>query len=436
MGARHRRDAAGAGRERPARRGCACRSTAACAPAATCSSAALLGAEEFAFSTAPLIAAGCIMMRVCHLNTCPVGIATQDPELRRRFAGTPEQIVHVLPVRRRGAARDPGLARRCARSTRRSAAPTCCASAAAEPARPVRADRSRSRAARARPTRCAFLTSRIRPTRASTACCSRRPRARSSTASRSSFEAAIAQHRPRRRHASSRARSHAARDARGSRPARSRCGCAGSAGQSFGAFAIRGLELHLEGQTNDYVGKGLSGALLAVRPHAQAAYDTSDERDHRQHRACTAPPSARPTSPGGAGERFCVRNSGATAVVEGVGDHGCEYMTGGTVAVLGPIGRNFAAGMSGGLAYIYDPDGMASRRVNTDLVALEPVTDDSELRELVERHLRADRLDGRRARCSTAGSESLASFVHVMPNDMRRILAELDPELALQETRG
>ena len=138
---------------------------------------------------------------------------------------------------------------------------------------------------------------------------------------------------------------------------------------------------------------------------------------------------------GRAGERFCVRNSGATAVVEGVGDHGCEYMTGGTVAVLGPIGRNFAAGMSGGLAYLYDPDGMAARRVNTDLVALEPVTDGSELRELIERHLA---LTGSTVaeRLLENWGESLASFVLVMPNDMRRILAELDPELALQETRG
>jgi glutamate synthase (NADPH/NADH) large chain len=130
-----------------------------------------------------------------------------------------------------------------------------------------------------------------------------------------------------------------------------------------------------------------------------------------------------------------VRNSGATAVVEGVGDHGCEYMTGGTVVVLGPIGRNFAAGMSGGLAYIYDPEGMAARRVNTDLVALEPVANGDELRELVERH---HALTGSKLAETLleSWSESLASFVLVMPNDMRRILAELDPDLALQETHG
>jgi glutamate synthase domain-containing protein 3 len=135
---------------------------------------------------------------------------------------------------------------------------------------------------------------------------------------------------------------------------------------------------------------------------------------------------------GRAGERFCVRNSGATAVVEGVGDHGCEYMTGGAVVVLGPIGRNFAAGMSGGVAYLYDPEGMAPRRVNTDLVALEPVTDDAELRELVERHVA---LTGSPVATALLDSwkESLGSFVLVMPNDMRRILAELDPDLALQE---
>jgi glutamate synthase (NADPH/NADH) large chain len=135
---------------------------------------------------------------------------------------------------------------------------------------------------------------------------------------------------------------------------------------------------------------------------------------------------------GRAGERFCVRNSGATAVVEGVGDHGCEYMTGGAVAVLGPIGRNFAAGMSGGLAYLYDPEGIAPRRVNTDLVALEPVIDDAELRELVERHLALTGSPVARVLLDS-WKASLASFVLVMPNDMRRILAELDPDLALQE---
>ena len=208
----------------------------------------------------------------------------------------------------------------------------------------------------------------------------------------------------------------------------------GTAGQSFGAFAINGLELHLEGQTNDYAGKGLSGALLAVRPYANAAYDPS-RSVIVGNTVLYGATAGEAYFAGLAGERFCVRNSGATAVVEGVGDHGCEYMTGGEVVVLGPIGRNFAAGMSGGLAYLYDPEGIAHRRVNTDLVELEPVQDGTKLRELVERH---HALTGSTvaARLLESWADSLAAFVLVMPNDMRRILAERDPDLALQETHG
>jgi glutamate synthase (NADPH/NADH) large chain len=205
----------------------------------------------------------------------------------------------------------------------------------------------------------------------------------------------------------------------------------GTAGQSFGAFAIRGLELHLEGQTNDYAGKGLSGALLAVRPFAGAAYDPAASVIVG-NTALYGATSGEAFFAGRAGERFCVRNSGALAVVEGVGDHGCEYMTGGAVVVLGTIGRNFAAGMSGGVAYIYDPGGTTQKRVNTDLVALEPIADDTQLRELVERHHELTG-SGVAARLLASWKDELASFVLVMPNDMRRILAERDPDLALQE---
>ncbi|HEY3612794.1 MAG TPA: glutamate synthase large subunit, partial [Gaiellales bacterium] len=389
--------------------------------------AALLGAEEYAFSTAPLIAAGCIMMRVCHLNTCPVGIATQDPELRRRFTGTPEQIVtYFLYVaeelrellaslglrtldeaigrtdllRQRGgepldlssllaAATGPDGALTRGLETGRhevdarvdrmlldSAAP------AIERGEPVELVAAIANTDRAIGT---FLSGEI--------------------ARRSGRE--------------------------GLEPGTISVRLRGTAGQSFGAFAIRGLALELEGQTNDYVGKGLSGATLSVRPYGNAAYDPATSVIIG-NTALYGATSGEAFFAGRAGERFSVRNSGANAVVEGVGDHGCEYMTGGAVVVLGPIGRNFAAGMSGGVAYLWDRDGMASRRVNTDLVALEPVVDDTQLRELVERHhaltgstVAAGLLDG--------WKDALGSFVLVMPNDMRRILAERDPDLALQE---
>jgi glutamate synthase (NADPH) large chain len=208
----------------------------------------------------------------------------------------------------------------------------------------------------------------------------------------------------------------------------------GSAGQSFGAFLPRGITLRLNGDANDYLAKGLSGGRIVVRPDRAAPF-VAERNVIAGNVIAYGATAGEVLLRGLVGERFCVRNSGATAVVEGVGDHACEYMTGGTVVVLGSIGRNFAAGMSGGLAYLYDPDGMAARRVNTDLVALEPVTNGDELRELVERH---HALTGSKLAETLleSWSESLASFVLVMPNDMRRILAELDPDLALQETHG
>ncbi len=201
----------------------------------------------------------------------------------------------------------------------------------------------------------------------------------------------------------------------------------GIAGQSLGAWAIRGLVLDLEGQANDYVGKGLSGARIVVRPPASAAYDPTSSiavGNTTLYGATAGELFVR----GRAGERFAVRNSGATAVVEGVGRHGCEYMTGGLVAVLGPVGRNFAAGMSGGIAYLWDPEGENSRRVNSDMVALRAVADDARLRELVERHHELTGSDVA-ARLLADWDTSLTQFVEVMPHDLLRIAAERDPEL-------
>jgi glutamate synthase domain-containing protein 2/glutamate synthase domain-containing protein 3 len=392
--------------------------------------AALLGAEEYAFSTAPLIAAGCIMMRVCHLNTCPVGIATQDPELRRRFAGTPEQVVNYflyLAEELRELLAELGLRSldeaigRTDLLRQRGGQPLDL-SALIAPAtgregslrrgletgrHEIDADLDRSLlvgAARAIDHgEHVELTAAIHNT---------------DRAVGTFLSGEIAR------------RAGRAGLAPGTVVTRLR----GTAGQSFGAFAITGLELHLEGQTNDYVGKGLSGALIAVRPFETAAYDPPSSVIIG-NTAMYGATSGEAYFAGRAGERFCVRNSGAVAVVEGVGDHGCEYMTGGEVVVLGSIGRNFAAGMSGGLTYLYDPDGIAHRRVNTDLVALEPVSDGTRLRELVERH---HALTGSAVaeRLLDSWAESVAAFVLVMPNDMRRILAERDPDLALQETHG
>jgi glutamate synthase domain-containing protein 3 len=386
---------------------------------------ALLGAEEFGFSTAPLVAAGCIMMRVCHLNTCPVGIATQDPELRRRFTGTPEHVVQYLLfvaeevrelmaslgvrrfddlVGRTDLARqvsdgDAGIDLSALLAT--AAGPEGAAGRFAgvpgdQPAAPLdREVLALAGDALLRGERVS-VERRIRNTdRAIGALLSGELVRRLGGAELG--EAALTLR------------------------------LSGTAGQSLGAWGIRGLVLDLQGQANDYVGKGLSGARIVVRPPADAGYEPSASiavGNTTLYGATSGELFVR----GRAGERFAVRNSGATAVVEGVGRHGCEYMTGGLVAVLGPVGRNFAAGMSGGVAYLWDPDGENARRVNSDMVALRAVDDDAALRELVERH---HALTGSDVAASLLADwdTSVTQFVEVMPHDLLRVAAERDPEL-------
>jgi glutamate synthase (NADPH/NADH) large chain len=194
----------------------------------------------------------------------------------------------------------------------------------------------------------------------------------------------------------------------------------GTAGQSFGAFATRGMLLMLEGDANDYVGKGLSGGILAVRPPARARYKAS-ENVIVGNTCLYGATSGKAFFAGRAGERFAVRNSGADAVVEGVGDHGCEYMTGGTVVILGQTGRNFAAGMSGGVAYVLDDDRTLSGRVSTAMVGLEPLSqeDHDVLRSLVEQHIAHTRSAHAKR---IVGSWSKRTFVKVLPHEWRRVL--------------
>jgi glutamate synthase (NADPH/NADH) large chain len=193
----------------------------------------------------------------------------------------------------------------------------------------------------------------------------------------------------------------------------------GSAGQSFGAFLPRGITLRLEGDANDYVGKGLSGGRIVIRPDRAATF-AAQEQIIAGNVICYGATSGEVFIRGGVGERFCVRNSGVTAVVEGVGDHGCEYMTGGRVLVLGPTGRNFAAGMSGGTAYVLD---LPEQRVNRELVDLGPVADDvaEELRLLVARHQEETGSDVA-AELLTDWPRSVARLTEVMPRDYRRVL--------------
>lgn len=388
--------------------------------------AALLGAEEFGFATAPLVVMGCVMMRVCHLNTCPVGIATQDPALRKTFNGKPEFVqnffrfiaeevrelmaelgfrtfddligraecldfepakehwkakgldlapVLYVPDIAAGAARrntrtqDPGLASVMDHQLIAGAMPALEHRTPVELSLPIRnTDRTTG-------TMLGYeVTKRF--------------------------------------------------GGDGLPDDTIRVALAGSAGQSFGAFLPRGITLTLAGEANDFVGKGLSGGRLIIKPPANAAFAAEDNvivGNVALYGATGGEAFVR----GIAGERFAVRNSGAQTVVEGVGDHGCEYMTGGRVIVLGRTGRNFAAGMSGGIAWVLDPDGAFALNCNIDMVDLERLDqpDDVEaVRSLIARHVElTGSAIGRRV--IDAWPTAQRQFVVVIPRDFKRVKA-------------
>ena len=385
--------------------------------------AALLGAEEFGFATAALVVSGCVMMRVCHLNTCPVGIATQDPELRKKFTGKPEFVENYFrfvaeEVRELMAelgfrnvdemvGRVDRLEMRHALAHWKAAgvdlsevlhAPDVSESAIR---RRVRAQdhgldqsldnqiiaRAGDALERKQPIELHFPVRNVNRT----------------VGTRLGFEIT-------RRHG-----------AQGLPDDTIRLQFTGSAGQSFGAFVPAGVTLTLEGDANDFVGKGLSGARLIVYPPRLARF-AAEENIIVGNVALYGGTSGEAYIRGIAGERFAVRNSGVRAVVEGVGDHGCEYMTAGRVLVLGRTGRNFAAGMSGGVAYVMNVDGTFERRCNMGLVDIEPLGEQEDI-ELVLQMLR----DHVRYTKSSLGSDILADFspsrfVKVIPRDYKRVM--------------
>jgi glutamate synthase (NADPH/NADH) large chain len=386
--------------------------------------AALLGADEFGFATAPLVASGCIMMRKCHLNTCPVGVATQDPVLRARFAGTPEHVINyfffvaeelrqiMAALGFRSLDEMVGRTDRIAvRATHHPKAATLDFTAILLAAKPPAAEEQAPPAAPADPwlwrssvTDEALLEGA-------------RPSVKYGAPSTMQIALTNADRAFGARLAGDIARKYGAA---GLPDATIIVEASGTAGQSFGAFATRGMLLVLEGDANDYVGKGLSGGVLAIRPPARASFK-AHENVIVGNTCLYGATSGKAFFAGRAGERFAVRNSGAVAVVEGVGDHGCEYMTGGTVVVLGPTGRNFAAGMSGGVAYVLDDERLLAGRISKATVDLESLEADDEqlLRALVEEHVGHTR--------SARGKSLLASwgkrrFVKVMPHEWRRIL--------------
>ncbi len=366
---------------------------------------ALLGAQEFGFSTAPLISLGCIMMRKCHLNTCPVGIATQDPELREKFDGAPEQVINYFyliaeEVRsymaRLGVRTFDELVGRTDRLLPHPEAhrrglelgalltqvhvPTALREDAAADAQDHGLDAALDHTLieRAAPalndgtpvTLDVDITNRNRTV--------------GTLLSREVVQV----------HGDD-----------GLPDDTITLRCTGTAGQSFAAFGMHGITFDVRGIANDYLGKGLSGARIVLRPPADAGYqpeDTTVAGNVALYGATSGTLFCR----GQAGERFAVRNSGAEAVVEGVGDHGCEYMTGGCVVVLGSTGRNFAAGMSGGLAYVWDRAGTFRRRCNTEMVDLHNVAPDSEDAARIHRLVQAHH----NATGSTVAADMLASW--------------------------
>ncbi len=391
--------------------------------------AALLGAEEYGFSTAPLITLGCIMMRKCHLNTCPVGVATQDPELRKKFTGQPEHVVNYLfmvaeharqlmaklgfssidemigrvdllevndaivhwkaqgldlsPMLMPAQAPRPGVEVYCTQKQDHGldesldnrlielALPAIERGEAVSAAMPIR------NINRTVGTMLSYELAKVRD--------------ESEPLDDDTIHF----------------RFH------------------GSAGQSFGAWLARGVTLELEGDANDYVGKGLSGGKVIVYPDRKATFVAS-ENVIVGNVALYGATSGEAYFRGRAAERFAVRNSGAHAVVEGVGDHACEYMTGGRVVVLGPTGRNFAAGMSGGIAYVWDVGGGFASRCNLEMVALQKITEPHErheVRRMIQRHYDYTGSEVAR-RVLDTWDFAVQQFVRVMPEDYARVLRE------------
>jgi glutamate synthase domain-containing protein 2/glutamate synthase domain-containing protein 1/glutamate synthase domain-containing protein 3 len=388
--------------------------------------AALLGAEEFGFATTPLIAMGCIMMRKCHLNTCPVGIATQDPVLRARFAGQPEHVVNFFFF----------LAEQVREYMARLGFRTFDEMVG-------RVDRLEARLAsnhwKAKGIDLStILYSPALPTRVARHCIHKQDHGLEQALDHELMTAAkpaLDEAKPvdvsfkiRNIHRSvgTMLSGEIARryGAEGLPDETIRLRLNGSAGQSFGAFLAKGISMTLEGDANDYVGKGLSGGRIVVYP-PRASRFPPEENIIVGNVVLYGATSGEAYFSGVAGERFAVRNSGASAVVEGVGDHGCEYMTKGVVAVLGPCGRNFAAGMSGGIAYVLDECGdFHEKKCNLASVDLEPLTGDEDVRiltALIEEHVR--RTGSPRGKRILANWDSmLPNFVKIFPHELKRVL--------------
>ena len=392
--------------------------------------AAMLGAEEFGFATAPLVTMGCVMMRVCNLDTCPVGIATQNPELRKRFTGKPEYVVNFMRfiaqelreyMAKLGVktvdelvGRTDFLEQKQVEGSGRSAEVNLSA---------ILNNPYIKEAGKIQYNKKNVYNFELEKTVDEKVLIKKFASALESGQKRS-VEVDVTN------------TDRALGTLLGAEITR-RFGetleedtytvkCHGAGGQSFGAFIPKGLTLELVGDSNDYFGKGLSGGKLIVYPQAGATYK-EDENIIVGNVALYGATSGKAFINGVAGERFCVRNSGATAVVEGCGDHGCEYMTGGRVVVLGGTGKNFAAGMSGGIAYVLDEDTSLYKRVNKQLVSMEPVTDKYdvlELKEIITEHVAYTNSKKGKEVLDNFG-EYLPMFKRIVPHDYKKMMNKI-----------
>ena len=399
--------------------------------------ACMLGAEEFGFATAPLVTLGCVMMRVCNLDTCPVGVATQNPELRRRFTGKPEYVVNFM----RFIARE--LREIMARLGVRTVDELVGRTDLLRVHTPAVNDRAATvdlSALLFHPVQAEGAKGHFDPADAydfhledtvDLRLLERRLGRALERGEKGRLEVRVS------------STDRAVGTILGSDITRLHADtltedtyvikCSGGGGQSFGAFLPKGLTLELEGDANDYLGKGLSGGKLIVYPPKNSVFDPA-ENVLVGNVALYGATGGTAFLNGAAGERFCVRNSGADAVVEGVGDHGCEYMTGGRVVVLGPTGKNFAAGMSGGVAYVLDEGHDLYLQLNKGLVSMEPVTESGDiaaLRALLQAH--ADATGSPKARNILEHFEHfLPLFKRILPHDYERMLRTI----AQYEERG
>jgi glutamate synthase (ferredoxin) len=391
--------------------------------------AALLGAEEFGFATAPLVALGCVMMRACHLNTCPVGVATQDPRLRARFTGSPDYVVNFMRfvaqemrewMAKLGFRTVNEMIGRTDRLEVRSAVNHWKAKGLDFSSILYQPKVSEDVGRYKQVEQDHGLERSLDVTKLLALCqpaIERGAKVRATLPIRNvnRVVGTITGSQITRKHG-----------AAGLPDGTIELTFTGSAGQSFGAFVPKGMTLILEGDANDYIGKGLSGGRIIVYPPAGSAF-VPEQNIIIGNVAFYGATSGEAYIRGMAGERFCVRNSGVNAVVEAVGDHGCEYMTGGRVVVLGPTGRNFAAGMSGGVAYVLDEAGDFAARCNLAMVELEELTDPeeiSEVRRMIQQH--SSYTKSERARQILGQWEQMAArFVKVMPKDYKRALDSL-----------